>query len=173
MINLLPPQQKKELFYEERYKLSLISGISIIVFLVSLFSALLAVKFYIYGKTQSNKINIAAISQDQDREIIEINKKLERLDFFYGGSPNITEFLEKIYKIIPENVRLTSISLNFSQKDGNFSVSLRGFSPTRELLIQLKKNLESEATLQDINFPVSNWVKPEDVDFSVNFMVKI
>lgn len=173
MINLLPPQQKKELKQEQEYKLLLILGISVIVFLVALSLMLFTVKIYISGKVQSNKIITAAIPQDQEREVAEINKNFKNLNLFYARSPHSAEFFEKISKILPANTSLTSISLNFSQKEDNFPVSLQGFSPTRELLLQLKKNLDSEASFKDINFPVSNLLKPENIEFSVSFKAEI
>ena len=173
MINLLPPQQKKELFWEERCKLFLIFGISAIVFLIALTLALLAVKIYISGQVQSYRIITAAISKDDGGEINKINQRLEDLDSFYGKSPDFSEFLEKISSLLPQKTYLISLSLAFSQKDGDFLASLQGFSPTRELLLQIKKNLESELNFKDINFPASNWVKPENIEFSVNFKVKI
>jgi len=173
MINLLPPQQKKELFLKERYKLFLISGISAIVFLIALTLALLAVKVYISGQVQSYRIITASIPDEGEGKIGEINRGLENLDSFYSKSPDFSEFLEKISSLLPQKTYLTSISLSSNQKDGNFSASLQGFSPTRELLLQIKKNLESESGLRDINFPASNWVKPENIDFSVNFKVQI
>lgn len=172
MINLLPPQQKKELFYEERYKLLIILGISAVAFLLAFSLALFAVKIYISGKVQSYRIIASAMLQDEEGTITSANKKLENLSSFYANQPDPAGFLEKLSGVIPESAGLTSISLVFSKKDGGFSASLHGFSPTREELLKFKKNLESEVKFKDINFPPANWVKPENIEFSVNLKVE-
>jgi len=172
MVNLLPPQQKWELRQEEKYKLFLILVISVIVFSVALSLVLLTVKIYISGNLQGNKIVAASSLQEQEKGIVATNKNLENLDSFYGKSSDFAQFLENISGILPVGIRLTSVSL-VSLKDGGFSASLQGFSPTREILLQMKNNLGEKEDFKDINFPVSNWVKPDNVDFIVNFKVGI
>lgn len=173
MINLLPPLQKEELFREQRYKLLLIWGLSIIIFLITLSLLLFSISTFISGKAQEEKIAIPPELQDSEKEITQINKSLRNLNSFYNKQPDFGELLERIYKMLPPDVYLTSLSLNFSEKEESFSVSLQGFSPTRELLSQLKRNLESEPGFKDIDFPPLNWVKPDKIDFNLSFKAKI
>jgi len=170
-VNLLPPQQIKELIKEQRDRLFLIFGFLTIIFLIALSLALFAVKVYISGKIQNESVVAPLQVQDQEKEIMAINKELQNLEDFYDGSRNFTELFEKISKIIPEDIRLSSFSLNPTKEKGSFSASLQGLSPSREILFQLKKRLESEADLKDINFPPSNWVKPENIEFNTNFTI--
>ena len=117
MINLLPPEQKKELLREERYKLVLILGVLVVFFLASLSLILLSIKIYISGEFLSQKILVDSeeekfkISEIQklEEEIKSINQNLEKLNSFYKGQPNLTELLEKISKILPQNSYLTTL----------------------------------------------------------------
>lgn len=168
-INLLPPQQKKELFHEQKYKLFLIFGVLAVVFLIALSLALFAIKIHISGESQGEKIIIPAQVQDYEKEILAINKNLQNLSSFYEEAPNFIKIIEEISKIVPQGIGLTSLSLNFSKKTRNFSAFLQGFSPDRELLFQFKKNLESDTSFKDVNFPPSSWVKPENIEFSISF----
>lgn len=172
MINLLPPQQKEELLQEQRYRLYLILGALVMVFLIALSLVLFAVKTYISGKVESLTIILPPQLHDSEEEIFVINKNLQSLDLFYAGQPGFAVILEKISKIIPAGINPASIVLSFSKKSGNFSASLQGFSLTREFLFQLKKNLESDQIFKDINFPPSNWVKPENIEFTATFKVE-
>ena len=87
----------------------------------------------------------------------------------------ITEYLEELEKSYKENNNNYRIAnaekpgADFSKKTEDFSASLRGFSPDREYLSQFKKNLESNASFKDVNFPPSTWVKPRDIEFSISF----
>lgn len=172
MINLLPSQQKEELAQERRYKLLLIFGISIIIFFIALFLILFSIKIFIAGKAQEEKVVISPELQGLEEEIVSINKSLQNLASFYEKQPDFIGFLEKISQILPAGVYLTSFSWNIVGKEENFSVFLQGFSPTREILLNLKRNLESEPAFKDINFPPSNWVRPDNIDFSLNFIMQ-
>jgi len=74
MINLLPPQQKKELLQEQRYKLFLIFGVLAIVFLIALSLSFFAIKINISSESRSEKAVISPQIQDNEAKIIEINK---------------------------------------------------------------------------------------------------
>lgn len=173
MINLLPPQLKEELFKEQRYRLLLILGVLAIVFLVALSLALFSVKTYISGKARSETIFFPAELQDSEKEIQKINSDLQKLSSFYEKQPDFTGFMEKISKIFPKGIHPTSLALNSAGKDEVFSVSLRGISQTRESLLQLKKNIDSEPGLKDVYFPLANLVQQEDIEFNVSFKIEL
>ena len=172
-VNLLPPQQKEELFQEQRYRLFFISGILILAFLIALSLALSSVEISISGEAQSQKIFIPSQLQGFEKEISGANQDLRNLDSFYGEQPHFTELIEKISGILPQNIYLSSLSLNSTTESRSFLASLQGFSPTREILFQLKKNLELESSIKDISFPTANWVKPENIEFSVSFKMDL
>ena len=171
MINLLPSQEKKELIKEEKYKLVLILGVLILLFLISLSLVLLAIKINISGAvkiqetfTGSEEVKFgAAEAEDVEKEIKLINQTLLSLNAFYKNQPNFTELTKRISQALPEGVYLTHLSLAFP------SVSLQGFSPTRDTLYKLKQRLEAESGFNEVYFPPSNWVKSKDIDFSVTF----
>ena len=76
--------------------------------------------------------------------------------------------LEKIFKVLPPEIKLTA----FSWKKSTDQISISGFSPNREVLFSLQKNLEGENQFIDkstISFPPQNWIKSSDIDFSVTF----
>ena len=186
MINLLPPQQKEELLEEEKYNLVLTLGILFLIFLISLTLILFSIKISISGQLEAQKI---LLSQGEERfkgtqiqnleEKINIsNQTFSKLNLFYQNQLNLTETLEKISETLPPGTYLTN--LNFSLltvpaggKAPQYvaQISVSGFSPTREILLEFKENLDKEGAFGEIYFPPSNWVKPADIDFSVNFKI--
>jgi len=176
MINLLPPEQKQELREEQGLKLVLILGIVILAFLISLTLILFSIKTSLSADLESQKIYFEQREkelespkiQELEGKIKNYNLTLSQLKSFYQGQLDLTSILEKISKTLPERTYLTT--LNFDSQISQ--ISLSGFSPNREELLQFKKNLEKTEGLKEIYFPPANWLKPTDIDFSVNFKLE-
>ena len=173
MINLLPPQQQKELLKEKSFKLVLILGITFLAFLLSLFLILFSIKISIEGKLfvqgafLSQKEIESAQIKDLEEQIKNLNLTLSNLNSFYQNQISLIETTEKISKALPAKAYLTSLDLD---QLGKFS--LAGYSPSREILIEFKKNLEEEQRFEDIYFPPSNWVIPNDINFTISFKTR-
>jgi len=176
MINLLPPQQKEELREEEKLKLIFILGIVILAFLISLILILFSIKTAILGQVQIQKIFLEQEEkeikspkiQELETKIRDYNLTLSELESFYEKNLNLTEILEKTSKTLPAGTYLTT--LNFNPLTSQISIS--GFCPNREILLEFKKNLEQEEKFEKVYFPPSNWVIPTDIDFSASFQIK-
>jgi len=179
MINLLPSQEKEILRQEEKYKLVLILGILFLIFLICLILILFSIKISISGQLEAQKI---LLSQGEERfkgtqiqnleeKIISSNQILSKLSSFYYSQISLTGVLEKISQSLPSGAYLTIFNFNSGVPSGSGQISLSGFSPSREILFEFKTNLEKEENFQEIYFPPSNWVKPTDIDFLVNFKI--
>ncbi|MDI6603242.1 MAG: PilN domain-containing protein [Patescibacteria group bacterium] len=175
MINLLPPTQQEELRQEERFKLVLNLGIIILAFLVSLTLILFSIKISlstdlkiqkIYFEQRNKKMEGLEI-QELEAKINNYNSTLSKLIVFYHDQLDLTSMLEKISQALPEEIYLTT--LNFNPQISQ--ISLTGFSPNREILLQFKENLEKTEGLEKIYFPPANWIPATDIDFSVNFKI--
>lgn len=176
MINLLPPQYREELRLEENFKLVLILGMIFLIFLFSLVLILFSVKVHIQGKTEALKVLLKAEEarlqiaeiQDIQRKIATSNEMILELQSFYEVKTDSINILEKIFQTLPSGVYLTSLSW---QKEAG-QVAVFGFAPKRELLFELKNNLETKAEFSDIDFPPQNWIKPADIDFQAFFKIR-
>lgn len=179
MINLLPPQYKEELVREENWKLILILGIVILSFFISTSLILFSIKILSGGQLSAQKV-LASQKEMESSQILEFEKKLRDLNLtlaqlssFYQGQTSLVGISEIITKTLPAKVYLTSLSFNrISAEDYSIGVSLSGFAPSREILLELKKNLEDEALFKEIYFPPANWVQATDINFAVSFKVK-
>lgn len=176
MINLLPPQYKEELKQEENWRLVLLLGILILVFLISIILILFAIKFHIGGRVESEKtlVNLEEkYSQTSEikelrQKIILANQNLSKLNSFYSFQVSPSEILEKVSKTIPSGIYLTA----FSWQKNTSQISLAGFSPERKILFEFKENLEKEKEFTEIYFPPSSWINPVDINFYITFKIK-
>ena len=184
MINLLPPEEKEILNREERWKVIILLGIFILIFFVCLSLILFSIKTFIAGEAEVQKILFSQkekefkFSQSQilQEQINIYNEKLLKLETFYQEQSNFTGILEKIYETLPAETYLTSLvitpSLSQLEEKQGMTYRLSGFSPTREKLLEFKKNLEEEENFNEIIFPLSSWVGSVNINFAVKFDVK-
>lgn len=182
MINLLPPQQKEELLREEQLKLIMILGILVLFFFISLALVLFSIKILIQAEvgTQNAYFNEKEMEIDSlnakelGAKIKEYNSFLSQLVFFYQNHRDSTEILEKISPNLPKGVYLNSLNVKFSTSEKEkylAEVSLTGYSPTQEILLEFKESLERTDDFEEVRFPLEIWVKPVDINFSANFKI--
>jgi len=170
MINLLPPKEKEELFAEEAKRLTLVLVAVISLSLLCLIIILVFLKIYLLIQIDFQRTNLELIkkqAEDPQAQIIQekvenFNQKLERITDFYEQKINLIEAIEELTKTIPEGIYLADLS--YSKLSSQ--MILAGFAPSRELLVQFKKNLEEKEEFQEIYFPPSNWTEPINVNFT-------
>lgn len=182
MINLLPPQEKKILILEEKKRLIIILGSLILISLICLVLILFSIKINLQGQLEAQKITLSFSEkefqkpeiQNLKKEINLTNKNFSKLNSFYQNQINFTEILEQISGILPEQVYLTNLSINYrSEKDQEWQInsSLSGFAKTRDILFEFKSNLEAE-DFKEIYFPLSNLIEKTDINFNLSFKIK-
>ncbi len=179
MINLLPPAEKAAISQEENWKIVITYGITLVSFLISFGLILLAINFYISGQVENQKSYTKKTEQgtqtaekkDMLEKSAQLNKTFAGLYTFYQKQPVFSELIEKVSRSLPFDIYLTNLSIAASPGwRAVFTIS--GYSPTRESLLSLKNNLESQEDIGEIIFPPSSWVKPADINFNVSFKIK-
>jgi len=172
LTNLLPPQNKAELFEEDVKNLIIILGILFLISLLFFTLILFEVKNYISGQVDLEKMTIDLEKkkiedseiQNLRAKIISANKTLSQLSSFYQEKTNLIEVFNKISEILPSQMYLTNFSY---QKESN-QISISGFAPTREILFgNFKGNLEKEFPDADFSAP-QNW-ESTDINFQITF----
>ncbi len=182
MINLLPSKEKEEILQEENWKLIMILGILLSIFLISLSLILFSIKIFVSGEVEAQKIIFEAREkefkspqmQGLQEGLVAFNKNLLQLDSFYQNQLDLTEILEEISQTIPPEIYLNNLSIVPQRGEEKIiNCNLAGFSPTREILLIFKENLEKETEFHDIYFPSSCWVKTADINFTIRFKIII
>ena len=181
MINLLPPQEKEFLKTEIKKRKIFIVWFLFFFFFLCFSLTLLSIDFYIKGEIEyQNTVMMEIENKEQGvliKEIIKntdfFNKIIEKLDSFYLKKTYFSEILEKTAKFLPKDSYLNNISFAVKQdkKSTNIEVAVSGFIASRESLFEFKKLLEKENGMQDIYFPPSNWTKPNNIEFFINFKI--
>lgn len=191
MINLLPPLEKQKLFLEKKKRMVIILWILVLFFLICLVLILLSVRSYLKTQVDSQKALLEEAETEFNQSEIQflqekinvLNLSLTELSSFYQKKIYFSEIIEKISQTLPSKTYLTNLAIIFSPAElpsGKVSegklekvnISLSGFAPTRESLLNFKKNLDQESDFQEVYFPAANWVKSTDIDFYVTLQLK-
>ncbi len=175
MINLLPPQEKEILGQKIRANMVIVLLSCTVVTLACLAMVLLCVKFYILQEIAYQQ-QLAAVSatKNQDTQSVALknsiqtyNASLLRMDHFYNNQISLSDALIHLASVArPGGVSFTSVNLQTSGSGGDVTVAISGVSDTRDNLVAFKNNLEQDSSIQQVNFPPDNWVKPSNIMFS-------
>lgn len=172
MINLLPQKEKYSLAQAKKVKQILVLSFMAIALLFMQELILFAIKINLEGRVllQEALLQVAQSelegSEEKrlEEEITFFLDAASQIDNFYQARVQLTPVLEKLNGICPPAIQLEGISYN----ESSGAISITGFSPERGTLLILKDRIEDEFI--EVEFPSSNWVKAEDIKFSVSFM---
>jgi len=173
MINLLPPEQIKELREEDNFKILLNIFFLLLFFLLSLFLILLSIKFYLSGNLESQKILLEkgekTLGVEKEKEIKKYNEILSRIDKFYQKKILLFPKVENFFGKIPQSIYLKEFEIKIDKKE-KISFWVSGFSKTRESFLDLIKILKEN--YQEVSFPPEILLKEAEIDFSISFKIK-
>lgn len=186
MINLIPPKEKEKLSIERVKRMIIIFWFLVFFFILCLVLILLAVRIYAKSQFAVQQSYAASIKKEFKKESIEevkskvqfINSNLDKMNSFYENKFYFSSLIEKISQTLPENLYLNEFSIislkkNSTEDEYVLKISLAGFSPSRDDLLEFKGNLESRKEFVSVTFPASNWVEKINIDFSVSFEIAI
>ena len=178
MINLLPPEEKKEILVKKKLKLVLIFELGILLFLISALFIVFSIAIYLNGEITSEKITVSQREEDIDlttianfqKEIEALNEKIKNVESHYNQQVYLTPVLEKVFEKLPSQSYLNNFSFTKSSK--TLKINLSGFIPTRDDLLAFKRNIESDKDFKSVSFPPGNWVSPTDIEFFLSFELR-
>lgn len=177
MINLLPLSEKENILLGKKKNLITILWLLFLFFIFCIIFILFLLKTYLQIQLDIQKsallMNEKRFEQPEIQQfqgkINFINSTLIKLDKFYQKKTYITQVLEKISQLLPKSLTLLNISLR--GEGGGIKVAISGIAPARDDLFELRKNLMGEKNFQEVYFPLADWVKATNIDFSVSFKV--
>jgi Tfp pilus assembly protein PilN len=174
MINLLPVEEKK--FLEKEYKrrrlaVRLIVGIVLVVltFVVLAPSYMLA---RMKAEDQiTNGARIIKKSNEADSKTkIENAKSIMKVLTPRSAVLSITELVSILTTAKTENIKLKNISYNV-QDDGSVNAIIQGIAKNRAALSVYSDALHQEKRFSKVDFPVSNFAKDSNINFSFTVVV--
>ena len=176
-INLLPKSRQEDIYYESILR----SLLSIIRLSVLSFAIVLLVQFAVqFYLAQYSKDIAAQITESQSQvskqntseintQITALNNTITDYKNLAGASPVWSNVLAAFAPLPPDGVDISSFSVDITGK----SVTISGYAPTRDLVIQLYNNILADTKdFYNVDYPLENIVNPTNVNFHFTFYVK-
>lgn len=173
-LNLLPPKEKENIRLDLLDQRIIIIGgyliAALLIFIVLLVVNLMIINFKI-SKSQNNfqdlqkKFAIEGFKDIQNK-LKNINNKIKNIDQIQKNYPYYSTILEKIIAVIPNGAQISNISVTGKH------INLAGFAANRDSVVNIKDSLEKSSDFGNINYPLSNFLQAENINFSFSFDIK-
>lgn len=172
-MNLLPRKQKKRLKLEMIYRNIVYSGLILILLVLVLIFFSGAFLFFLNFKYHNIEKNImekqsrvieSETVRGMERKVKELNKELENLKEIKAKQSNLYVILDNINNDILKDVELYTLEIDKDLK----KVTITGFASDRNILVNIKEILEQK--YKNIDFPISNFTKAQNIDFTFSFI---
>lgn len=168
--NFLPQKFKKKLKDEINSHLLYVATVAVIVwaavFGISLFAALQFLNIQ-NAALEENITKISGLKEteearDLEEEISEFNRLLVRFqEIEKENTYDAVELIRRVSNAVPAGVSLNSLSFH-STTDRIF---IDGHANLRTQVIALQNNLEENEAFANVDSPLSNLLKSEDIEF--------
>jgi len=173
--NLLAKEDQKEIRLEKATAAILNFFIWVVMSLIILAVFLIAGRVYLTSELSRTETRIElqkqVVSQEEN---LQLKKTLDELNTHLLNLVNLdehqgqwSEVLISFARLLPNDVAIDSFT--GERQTGRIRVS--GFAKTRESVLRLRQNLLASGVFVDVNFPLSNLVKPADLSFNYTFFV--
>jgi len=115
--------------------------------------------------------NVVAVNSEhieEIREILRVNKLLDQTQNVQKGYIAWTPLIEEVASSTPQGVTLSSFTIDkIGQK-----MTLSGYAQTRDIFLQFQNELRGISFVSDINSPLSDLTKPENIAFNITATLK-
>lgn len=175
MINLLPLEIKKELYWEQMKNTVAILACLAVFFAICLILILYSVKFYVlnqvvaYGAASPSEF---VLNDFRGRSSIELemekyNKIMPQIADFYANSQSFSLALEKMMSAGAKDIIFSDISIS-SQNQSGLKMSVFGRAKSRLALEGFRSALEGDRFFEGVYFSPESWIKETDPNFSLS-----
>lgn len=176
IINLLPIDKQKELRLNRLFGVVVsLVWLACATFILVLL-AQIGTKVFLQGQEEGLKIVIddlkAQASKEENAKIKNRIKELNDIVTDYrnlsASVPRLSKVIRKLAPLVPSEVNLSSMRVDSLKKQ----IDITGFSPTRELVIELYENVKAGAeNFPNIDYPLENVARPTDISFHFTFNI--
>lgn len=175
-INLLPKLKQRELVHERLfYSVAVTATLGVVLLLLSV---LVQVGVWTYldrsigmMDTQIEELKVLANKSENavvKKDILLVNAQLDDFTKLSSQTPKWSSVISKFIQHVPEGVKITQFTTDLKTND----ITISGYSPTRDLVIDLYNNVNSDKdNFKSIDYPLENVTQPIDVRFSFTMTV--
>ncbi len=177
IINLLPKDKQKELYYEGIFRSFVVLIELSLITVAVVFVGQIVTKLYLERQQSVIVAEIEQLKRQSNREenaelkkrIAFINSEITDFKTLIDATPAWSRVLRAFAAQVPPDLVITNLQGNLSKKQ----IDIRGTSPTREAVIALYNNISQDrAEFENIDYPLENVQKPTDVAFHFTFYIK-
>lgn len=178
MLNFLPHKNKNQIIIE--YVLRAVVLLLIFIFISSIFLISLFAPSFFFVNYKNNTLNnqLTATKQadvSKEADPIVFIKDLNRLATALADSNmgvNYTDIVNKIISLKNKDIKISSISINSDPTTNSKKIMVNGVANTRDSLTSYEKELKIDGFFESVDFPVSNFIKSSNSDFSATLVYK-
>jgi Tfp pilus assembly PilM family ATPase len=106
--------------------------------------------------------------QSIQEELTSFNQQVQKLTKIEKDLFSVPKTLEAVLQAIPEETIITSYGFD----EDTMSIAISGIANDRDELLLLQQNLQEQIFISDINFPISNFDKKNDISFSIKVFLE-
>ena len=178
MINLLPPIEKEEQLLNQYKKLTIVLGSVVTISLVCLVLILFALKFYILGEMNYQRIIFESTkSKYQTKDFLffsdliqKYNKTIGKVNDFYNKRVYFSDALETLLKTQrPPGLFFHRIAITTGAQDNKVKVMLSGVSENRDNLLLFRNSIKNTPAIENTYLSPESLVRPTNVNFYLTF----
>lgn len=173
-INLLPRGKQHELSYERTlYSLTVAIVIAVVILVLGVVLQF-GVWSYLNRKVVASTAEIEELKRVANKsenatvkeQIKKANSQITDFNSLAARTPQWSKVLTAFVANVPDGVKIT----NFTADTLKSEITIGGYSPTRDLVIDLYNNINADKDhFKNINYPLENVTKPTDVKFNFTF----
>ncbi len=168
MINLLPPDQKQEVFNEKKERIIINLMFFLVIFVLFFTTTTYLVQqigleeFEEERQVFAEKRSEFGDIDQKIEDIEELNNKLENIKSIKENQPDFNNLFADINNSLTEETRLDSF--DYTEDDETYEITLSGYVPDWESLLELEEGLEENFA---VNFSSDSWTQTRDISFLV------
>jgi len=169
-VNLLPPQEKKELELAKLSHLLTFFAVRLVIvlmiFILVLVSAYFCLRILI--NTQNDLIKVRQSNEgiqyqaEVEEKIQQLNQDARKIYLKQDSLILWVPILEELSKIIPSGIYL----INFSYLVSTDQINLNGWAENRDKLLVFENFLKKSSYFEEVEAPLTNLIKQTDINFS-------
>lgn len=171
-LNLVSERQKKEIKLKSIY--TALKGVGIFLVAASLFFAIIFSAAKIILKNDYNQIlGQTALVEEAGNfyvaEVKDINKKIVSAGEVQSGYMPWSRALEELVSLTPASVTYSYLKIDQTAS----TAEIKGKANNREDLLLLKENLNSAKIFSDVELPLGDILRKENINFNIIMKLNI
>lgn len=179
MLNFLQQKNKKQIIFE--YLLRIAVFLLLFIFASSLILISLFIPSFFFVKYKNDTINNqlisakqASISRGEDPVLFIKNINTLSVALYNNTSSSFTysEIINKVVSLKNNDIKISSIIVTNDSGVSGKKILINGVASTRDGLSLYEKEIKTDGSFDSVVFPVSDFIKSSDSEFSATLIYK-